>query len=289
MFSQRQGQVRWAIIGPVLFFSLLILLVNSYAPPPRPRIAPPSALQPLTAPERPLPPGAATPTPAPLTGNLLQTGLLRIAIDEGALRPEEQPPVAGELDRALAYVVARFGSGPAAPIEVLIGVEPACGLHGIAYTDIRNVQVFTCPGFPAARAVSILAHEFVHQLCHDRYGERHLSADLILSEGVATWGAGAYWLGDAPSFRAFVRPWLANGEALPLGISYVGRPIGDMNKLYYQWASFVEYLIESYGREAFDRLYLTGQNAPASADYFGVYGKGFDALEAEWRAWALGG
>lgn len=289
MFPPRQAQIRWALIGPVLFFSLLILLVNGYAPPPRPHIAPASALQPLTAPERLLPPGAATPTPVPLTGNLLQTGLLRIAIDEGALRPEEQTSVAGELDRALAYVVARFGSAPAAPMEVLIGLEPACGLHGIAYTDIRNVQVFTCASFPAARAVSIMAHEFVHQLCQDRYGERHFSADLVLSEGVATWGAGAYWLGDAPNFRAFVRPWVANGEALPLGISYVGRPISDMNKLYYQWASFVEFLIETYGREAFDRLYLTGQNAPGSADYSGVYGKSFETLEAEWRAWALGG
>jgi hypothetical protein len=277
------------LIGPILFFSLLILLVNGHAPPPRPRIAPAAALQPLTAPERLLPPGAATPTPMPLTGDLLQTGLLRIAIDAGALRPEEQPSVADELDRALAYVVARFGSAPAAPMEVLIGLEPACRLHGIAYTDIRNVQVFTCPSFPAARAVSIMTHEFVHQLCQDRYGERHFSADLMLSEGVATWGAGAYWLGDAPSFRAFVRPWLANGEALPLGISYVGRPISDMNKLYYQWASFVEFLIETYGREAFDRLYLTGQNAPGSADYPGVYGKSFETLEAEWRAWAPGG
>ncbi|MGQ9926614.1 MAG: hypothetical protein ACUVS4_07045 [Chloroflexaceae bacterium] len=289
MFPPRQAEIRWALIGPVLFFSLLILLVNGYAPPPRPGIAPVSALQPLTAPERPLPPGAATPTAVPLTGDLLQMGLLRIAIHKGALRPEEQPSVAGELQRAMDYVVARFGSAPAGPMEVLIGLEPACGLHGIAYTDIRNVQVFTCAGFPAARAVSVMAHEFVHQLCQDRYGERHVSADLVLSEGVATWGAGAYWLGDAPTFRAFVRPWFANGEELPLGISYVGRTISDMNKLYYQWASFVEFLIETYGREAFDRLYLTGQNAPGSADYPGVYGKTFEILEAEWRAWVLGG
>jgi len=289
VFSPYQSPQRWAALSAILFFSLLVLMVAGHTPAPRPRIAPPSAVQPLIAPEWPLASGVATPPPAPLAGAVVQAGLLRIAIDEGALRPEEQPSVVDELDRALAYVVARFGSAPAGPMEVLIGLEPACGLHGLAYTDIRNVQVFTCASLPAARAVSIMAHEFVHQLCQDRYGERHFSADLVLSEGVATWGAGAYWLGDAPSFRAFVRPWLANGTALPLGISYVGRPISEMNQLYYQWASFVEFLIETYGREAFDRLYVTGQHAPASADYSGVYGKSFETLEAEWRNWVLGG
>jgi hypothetical protein len=110
---------------------------------------------------------------------------------------------------------------------------------------------------------------------------------LILSEGTATWGAGAYWLGDAPNFRAFVRPWLEAGAAIPLGESYVGRPIADMNQLYYQWASFVEFLIETYGRERFDALYITGQGGPATADYLGVYGKTFFTLEDEWKAWVL--
>jgi len=84
-----------------------------------------------------------------------------------------------------------------------------------------------------------------------------------------------------------VRPWLAAGEELPLSESYVGRPIADMNKLYYQWASFVEYLIETYGRDKFDALYVTGQSYPASADYTGIYQQRFDMLEAEWKAWVL--
>ncbi|NWF80760.1 MAG: hypothetical protein HXY37_12030 [Chloroflexi bacterium] len=285
----RPPQISWAALGPILFFSLLVLLVLGRTPPPRTIIAPATALQLPLAPERPVAPGATTPTPAPLAGALLQTATLDIVTAEGLLSPAEQQQLAAALDRALQDVVQRFGTAPADRIDVYVGLEPACGLHGIAYTDVRTVQVFTCPDLPMARAVSILAHEFVHQLCHDRYGDRHLSADLLLAEGMATWGAGAYWLGDAPHFRAFVRPWLESGAALPLGESYVGRPISDMNKLYYQWASFVEFLIERDGREAFDRLYLTGQHAPASADYLAVYGRSFDELEAEWRAWVLTG
>jgi hypothetical protein len=110
---------------------------------------------------------------------------------------------------------------------------------------------------------------------------------MILLEGLATWGAGAYWLGDQPSFAAFVRPWLVGGAALPLATSYVGRPAGDMNTLYYEWASFVEFLIKAYGRERFDALYVSGSSDPGSADYQGVYGKSLGQLEQEWRAWVI--
>jgi hypothetical protein len=138
---------------------------------------------------------------------------------------------------------------------------------------------------PRSRAVNILAHELVHQLAHDRYGDRHLQADMILLEGVATWGAGEYWLSGQPDFAAVVRPWIASGAALPLATSYVGRPIADMNMLYYEWAGFVEFLIDEYGRERFDTLYVSGASTPGSADYAGVYGKTLSELEAEWQVW----
>jgi hypothetical protein len=257
--------------------------------PPPPRFAPASAVQQLPgAAERPVPDGAPTPTPAPLAGRYASRSEgLHIVAADGLLTEQEQARMAADLERALAYVVQRFGTAPTGVINTYVGLEPTCGLHGIAYTDVRTVQVFTCRDLPISRAVNILAHEYVHQLSHDRYGDLHLKADLVLLEGVATWGAGAYWLGDAPDFRSFVRPWVQRGENIPLNESYVGLSMGDMNKIYYQWASFVEYLIDAYGREKFDRLYLTGQNYPASSDYLGIYGKRFDELEVEWKAWVL--
>ncbi|RRR68544.1 MAG: hypothetical protein EI684_17500 [Candidatus Viridilinea halotolerans] len=202
---------------------------------------------------------------------------------------EQQDRLHADLQQALTYVSGRFGNTAQGTISIYVGNERSCGLHGIAYTELRTVQVFTCPSLPLERTVSIAAHEFVHQLCHDHYGAAHLQADLILMEGIATWGAGSYWLGSAPNFRSFVRPWVAQATDLPLATSYVGRPISDMNQLYYQWASFVEFLIEQEGRERFDMLYLSGHNAPGSADYLAVYGRDLATLEAEWRAWVLGG
>jgi hypothetical protein len=274
--------------------SVLILGIAFYQPAPRPAIAPVGAIdasrQIFTQAEGGVPPGAPTPAPLILADTMARVNgeFLQIVVAEGLYGTEELARMNADLERALEYVVQRFGTAPSGTIETLIGRDPGCGLHGIAYTDVRRVQVFTCPNLPRIRAVNIMAHEFVHQLAHDRYGNSHLATDLILLEGTATWGAGAYWLGDAPDFRSFVRPWVAAGTTLPLATSYVGRSINDMNTLYYQWGSFVEFLIEVYGRERFDALYVSGGNqVPGAADYPGVYGKGFAALEQEWRAWVL--
>lgn len=280
-------------LGPIAMASLLVVLAGYFTmgrPPPA-RFAPVTAVKPLPFnAERPLPEGVPTPTPVPLVGSYgARVEGLHIVAADGLLSEEEQARLSADLDRALRYVVERFGSEPTGQINTYVGVEPACGLHGIAYTDVRTVQVFTCRDLPISRAVNILAHEFVHQLCHDRYGERHLKADMVLLEGVATWGAGDYWLGGAPDFRTFVRPWLERGETLPLGQSYTGLSASDMNKIYYEWASFVEFLIEVSGREKFDTLYVTGQSSPGSADYTGIYGKSFADLEREWMAWVLSG
>lgn len=274
-----------AALGPILLASLIVLLAFWHTPAPRPAIAPPYAVTWLTPPERSLAPGQATPTPVPVGGQFVQRQSLDIMSADGLFAPEEHARLAIEFERALNYVSARFGSGPMQRISAYVGSEPGCGLHGIAYTDQRTVQVFTCAGLPRDRVVTIVAHEFVHQLAHDRYGPRHLEADLILSEGVATWGAGDYWLSGQPDFAAFVRQYQAAGQLLPLATSYVGRSIGDMNMLYYQWASFVEFLISNYGRELFDAVYITGSRDPGSADYEGVYGKSIGQLEQEWLAW----
>lgn len=266
-------------IAAISLFVLLILrpsapattLVSRWAPEPM-----------LTRPE---PPAAEIDAPpAAISGPVVAVDALDISVGDG-LYPGERDPLTGELAEALGYVSARFGSPPSARFTATLVNDASCGLHGIAYTDVRNVQVFTCPSISRDRAIAIMAHEMVHQLEQDRYGAAHLSADLILSEGTATWGAGKYWLGGQPDFRSFVRNQRAAGQFYPLATHYSGLGITAMNTLYYQWASFVDFLISTYGREKFDQLYVSGSGAPGSADYSGVYGKDLPALEREWIAW----
>ncbi len=261
-------------IGPILLAVLLILMVWLHVPSAPAQIISPPAIRALS-------------TPPPLSGEPIADNALDIISADGLFPANEKDALATDLRHALAYVSQRFGSGPTGRITASLDMESGCGIHGLAYTTERTVQVYTCPDLPRVRAVNILAHEFVHQLAQDRYGNQHLQADLILLEGVATWGAGDYWLSGQPSFAAFVRSWVAAGSTLPLASSYVGRPVGDMNTLYYEWGSFVEFLIKVYGRERFDALYVSGDSEPGSADYQGIYGKPLDQLEAEWKSWVI--
>jgi hypothetical protein len=138
--------------------------------------------------------------------------------------------------------------------------------------------------------LAVLAHELFHQLQRDYYGERaHRRADVILLEGMATWGTRAFFA-DAdgqPRYRRRVRAALAAGELLPLTTSLERDcRTSTRNIIYDQWASFVEFLLATGGRERFDALYRASTGRVAgSADYRGVYGKTLAQLEADWRAW----
>lgn len=282
---QRQIVPRGAI-GPILLISCLILLFAWYRPPPRPTIAPPWAL-PDVVPFEWLPGmEQPRPSPAPVSGVSYQRVRLEVTTDDTLYEGDEATFLTNELEQAFAYVSQRFETDATGTIRIEVGHEPTCNLNGLAYTDQRLIQVFTCSELPRIRAVNIVAHEIVHQLAHDRYGEAHMNADLIVAEGVATWGAGKYWLASYRNFRHFVREnYKNNGVLLPLATSYVGRPVSDMNMLYYEWASFVEFLLERYGRDMFDAVYVSGSQTPGSAAYATVYGKSLPELENEWLSW----
>jgi hypothetical protein len=274
------------LLLPIALLSALVLWWSTAPSPSTQRLI--SRWRPdnmLTQPESPaqsptLPPAdALNGVTQPLAG-----GQFDLSVDDG-LYADQREQLAAELDSALAYVSARFGNGPSERFRAAIQIDGGCGLHGIAYTDVRTLQTFTCDGISRDRAVAIMAHEFVHQLEQDRYGAAHLHSDTILAEGAATWGAGKYWLGDTPDFRTYVRNQRRSGVFYPLATDYNGLGIGAMNALYYQWASFVEYLIGAYGREKFDAVYVLGASGIATADYAAVYGKGLDALEGEWQTW----
>ena len=237
---------------------------------------------------------AATALTVALTAAALQAPLAAAApagfglsVDDG-LYDGQRAALESDSREALAYVTQRFGSGPTSTFHAVFANDSSCNLNGVANTETRTVQTNTCNGIAISRAVAIEAHEFVHQLCQDRYGPAHLSADLMLAEGVATWGAGKYWLGDVPDFRTFVRSQRDSSVSYPLTQSYVGLGVAAHNAIYYQWAAFVEYLITTYGREKFDQVYVTGHGDPGSADYTQIYGKDIHMLEQDWKEWIRG-
>lgn len=280
---------RWATVGPALLFLGLIALFINNSGDPKARYAPLSAY--FDDSRASVPVSQVTPLPPALAVQITTSDADRASdqIDlvlEADLYRAEQDALLSELQTALGYVQQRTGIGLAARVRVVISQDGACGFHGVTYSDIRVIYIYSCAGIARERVVNIAAHEFVHQLQQDRYGPPHLSADLILSEGFATWGAGRYWLGGKRDFASFAREYRDSGAELPLATHYSAVGLGGMNVLYYQWASFVDYLLATHGRERFDQLYVSGGGQqPGQAQYAAAYGQSFADIEAAWRRW----
>lgn len=278
---------RAGLVGPAVLLIGLFLLLWSKAATPQPKYAPLSAY--FDYGQASVPVSQVTPLPA-TTLEVIQrsdadraTSQLDLVL-EAELYRDELAALGDELQAALDYVEERTGIEAQGRIKLIISQDSGCGFHGVTYSDVRVIYVFSCAGIPRQRVVNIAAHEFVHQLGQDRYGPAHLSADLALSEGFATWGAGKYWLGGNPDFATFAREYRNSGTAIALGTHYSAVGLNGMNILYYQWAAFVDYLIATYGRERFDALYASGGGSPGGADYAAIVGQPFAALESEWIA-----
>lgn len=217
--------------------------------------------------------------PAPVPIEAAQQ-YLNVTFDDGLLTGQQEE-IRTKTAQALQYVMSVTGITPNGVVTAHYGWADGCGLNGLAYTADRVVNTYGCNETPVNSMLLIMSHELVHQLAHDRYSN-HLNADMILAEGFATWGAGNYWLSGHPNFKSFVRA--SYNEPL-----YLSNPYGNipaMNKSYYQWASFIEFLLETYGRDKLDQLYNSGTGwAPGTADYAGILGKDLNTLAADWYQW----
>jgi hypothetical protein len=205
----------------------------------------------------------------------------------GSYTAEQISALGPDLETALQYVQERTTMRLLRPINIMFDRRPeACGLDAVAYTQVRTIVIYVCPDTPERRAVNILAHELVHQLAHDHYGESHFQADLILSEGLATWGAGQYWLGDAPDFRTFVAANYRE-QLLPLATGpRADESAATLNQLYYEWAAFVEWIVTIHGMDALQHLYGAGSGRrPNTASYIAMLGQPFNEVETEWQNW----
>ena len=244
--------------------------------PPEAMTTPARSLQGRLVPKS---PAGAGRRPAATTDHLI------VYVSAGSYASADAVAMVEPLEEALEYVEQRTGMRLLRPINVVFDRRSdGCGLDAVAYTHVRTVSLYTCPDTPAQRAINILSHEFVHQLAHDHYGEAHLEADLILSEGLATWGAGEYWLGEEANFNDFVAKHYA-ARLLPLATDpRAGVSTDTLNQIYYQWAAYVEWIDATYGRDALESLYGAGLGRqPGSAPYQQVLGISLSDAEKQWQ------
>ncbi len=280
-------QPRWVRPGMILVAMLVFILVFRQRTAPL-RLASPQAFESFAVSQ----PTIVVQPPISSSGSSsrLMTALTtntRIYTGVGATYSDDVVATMAEpVEAAIGYVSERTGYTLSQPVNIMFDSRPGgCSLDAAAYTNVRTIFMYACADIPQTRAINILSHEIVHQLAQDRYGAAHMQADLILSEGVATWGAGRYWLGGASSFHDFVATNY-RGALLPLATDSRGASTATMNQLYYQWASFVEWIKATYGEDAFDRLYSGGVGRnPGTAPYAEVLGIDLPTTELAWQTW----
>jgi hypothetical protein len=224
-----------------------------------------------------------------MPGNLvIQTERLDFYVGKQTFNADQVAALAPLIEQLLRDNEARFGTTLRRRVSVAfyrVGLAPGRGVRGMAYTDEGRTEVFYRPNESVERAATVAAHELAHHLEAQRYGAAvQRRADTILHEGLATWIVGDRWLAmcGGESWKARVRALRDAG--IPLRLLTAER--SGANNAYEVWASFVDFLIERYGRDKLDALYRSGRGrAPGTSDYGGVLGTSLDELADAWREW----
>lgn len=226
---------------------------------------------------------------------LRRTKHFDVYLAPGSLRRAEALALTDRLEPTLQAIEQRFGTAfdGRERVELLPAQKGACAVRGLTFSSKRLIQLFYGPGSDIEKMQALVAHEFVHQLQRERFGDRvHRVADNILLEGWAMVASDQFARtpdGSEPRWRSRLREVVARNELQPLQVN-LNRDCRTTtrNSIYDQWASFVDFLEQRYGNDALARVYSKGKGrTPGTADYAGIFNKSFNDLEAEWRVWVV--
>lgn len=210
-----------------------------------------------------------------------------------------------QVEEVYAYVSDRMQNAQVKE-KILLGFVPpdeqVCPVRGLASHDHPPVVlIFASPESSRAYLLGVLAHETGHAISSEGI-PGGMPDDLALTEGLATWASEKYWIEwiGASSLDALIQQYMDDGiyESIRENYNLHGiypwqNPGKDClarrDKVYSEWASFLGYLIRSYGWVKAYQLFRTpppkqqeGQEIHFPPDYEGIYGKSLNQLESEW-------
>lgn len=171
-----------------------------------------------------------------------------------------------------------------------------CAPRGTTFHEQQPlILIFANQDTSKEQILAVFAHELGHVFIYQKY--ENLS-DVALNEGMATWAAGDYWKAwKGVDFNVGVRSYITDKTFLPLFQNF------DMSKAYddvpgcithrdillTELASFIDYLIQSYGLEQLSALFnirqpdsVTSQRIVYPPNFKDIYELELNQLEYEW-------
>lgn len=207
-----------------------------------------------------------------------------LILEYSDISDEQARGFADEAQRAYRTVARYFGRSDDRTILILVGnaydVPTAYVERGTITLGANRVRGDAGWGRFAGLGPSIV-HEITHLVAPSRGQNSN-----FLDEGLAVFVQEKFKAPDDRSFpnmgrdvhQETVRWSRETGRLVPLAEADPrrSRASGGRPLIYLQGGSFVRYLVETYGLGRFMAMYEGGT-------YQAAYGKGLDALEAEWR------
>lgn len=252
-----------------------------------------------TAVAPPISPTTAAPAawpPSLISGDLDANYPLLLTTASGQVRLHYQPAtypqgqmtwLAPAVDQIWAETQQVLGGSLGRPIDVYLagtwfGVNPA--LQGFTQSWEYRSFVLVNGAFADGETLYIIAHELTHIAATHLLGA---PAATMLHEGLALHLPQSYLTQQAgylpyTQICAAILPTPAFKTAAQMsGMGYNTAGFGGHIRTFFHYnlsGCFVAYLLETYGFDAFARLYSSG-------DYEEVYGRSLAALDQEWQAW----
>jgi hypothetical protein len=203
-----------------------------------------------------------------------------------------------ESNQVYEYVGRRLDETIHEKVSVIFVPSQAgnCSPRGTTFQEEQaTILIFIDQGTSRDQILATLAHELAHVFIHKKYENMN---DPALSEGMATWAAGDYWKAwKGLDFNAAVRSYITGKTYLPLIQNYdlkkasANAPgcIVNRDMLLSEFASFIDYLIQSRGLDKLSALFdvqppelIGARQIIFPPDYQGVYGFELNQLEQEW-------
>ncbi|MBI3943136.1 MAG: hypothetical protein HY326_09000 [Chloroflexi bacterium] len=191
------------------------------------------------------------------------------------------PLIKSVAESSLAYVTMRLGLQADERIQLYL-VPQVFWQGGAAFGANTILLSYVDRNYPGIELMAYLRHEITHVVTN-RWLTQGRGFSSILAEGLAVWTTGGHYrLNESIHLRA--RALVSGNYYIPLTILQRDFMSQQHEIAYMESASFVGYLLEKYGQEAFSKFYGAA-NQPGNA----YPGKNWTSLEQDWRSWLLAG